>query len=147
MDATVNLCERVASFPRSLVPKLCLGTHVSKLRFEPKKTHDSIHAFNDAPAGPGSRNRVSQACVPKQSLGTRGVRVVPFVTTPTYRLPSTRLSSSVTRRNTLPQSSAFGWRNRRMVGYQGVSSRPTIQRKSWTNVSTVQTGLPRDPAR
>src|SRR5262245_14674538 len=45
-------CDR----PKHLVPKLCLGTHLTKLRFEPS---------------PPTRNGVSRTGVTKQSLGTR----------------------------------------------------------------------------
>ena len=42
---------------------------------------------------------------------------------------------------------ALFWRNSRIVGYQGLSSRPSSQRQSVTHGSGTQTGLPSAPAR
>ena len=39
------------------------------------------------------------------------------------------------------------WRNRRAVGYQGLSSRSRSQRQSGTKGSMIQTGFPMAPAR
>jgi hypothetical protein len=48
----------------------------------------------------------------------------------------------------LSQSPIAGWRNRRIVGYQGLSSRPTIHRQSGMKGNNVfqEIGLERDGA-
>jgi hypothetical protein len=55
--------------------------------------------------------------------------------------------AAVTCRITLSQSPMEGWRNSRIVGYQGLSFRSGSQRQSATNGSSTQTGLPIAPAR
>ena len=45
------------------------------------------------------------------------------------------------------QSPGEGWRNRRMVGYQGESDRSSIQRQSAAKGRSTQTGRPSAPAR
>ena len=51
-----------------------------------------------------------------------------------------------TRAMTSAWSSPFFWRNSRMVGYQGLSSRLRSQRQSVTHGNSTQTGLPSAPA-
>ena len=51
-------------------------------------------------------------------------------------------SSSRTRAITLSQSPSAGWRNKRAVGYQGESSRSSIQRQSGQNGNRIQVGRP-----
>ena len=60
---------------------------------------------------------------------------------------ATALSSVATRAITSGQSSPQLWRNSRMVGYHGLSSRLSIQRQSVTDGSNNHTGLPSAPAR
>ena len=56
-------------------------------------------------------------------------------------------SASAIRENTPSQSPRLVWRKSRAVGYQGLSSRPSIHRQSQTNVCATQTGAPSAPAR
>ena len=51
------------------------------------------------------------------------------------------------RTNTAGQSPTRGWRNSRMVGYQGLSCRSFSQRHSGADDRATQTGTPRPPAR
>ena len=56
-------------------------------------------------------------------------------------------NSSRTRAVTACQSPTLGWRNSRMVGYHGLSSRCSSQRQSAANGISVQTEAPKAPAR
>src|SRR5260221_8040454 len=56
-------------------------------------------------------------------------------------------SSTAIRADTSPQSPATRCRNSRAVGYQGESSRSSIQRHSGTCRSAIHTGRPSAPAR
>ena len=49
--------------------------------------------------------------------------------------------------NTASQSPLAPWRKSRMLGYQGLFSRPSSQRQSGTLLSATKTGLPKAPAR
>src|SRR5208283_421667 len=60
---------------------------------------------------------------------------------------STRANASFIDIITSDQSPIEDCRNRRIVGYQGVSDRSSSQRQSGMNGSKVQTGLPSAPAR
>src|SRR3954463_14309637 len=57
------------------------------------------------------------------------------------------LMLSTTLPTTLPQSPRLGWRNNRIVGYHGLSSRSSSQRQSPAQGSIVKVGRPRAPAR
>lgn len=58
-----------------------------------------------------------------------------------------RDSSTFTLLITLSQSPGVGCRNRRMLGYQGLSIRSSIHRQSGEKGSSTQTGLPMAPAK
>src|SRR5205814_912432 len=55
--------------------------------------------------------------------------------------------ASAISRNTGAHSPAFSWRKSFMVGYQGVSSRSSIQRQSGAKGSATHVGTPNAPAR
>uniref|UniRef100_A0ACD5GSU4 Uncharacterized protein n=1 Tax=Desertifilum tharense IPPAS B-1220 TaxID=1781255 RepID=A0ACD5GSU4_9CYAN len=57
------------------------------------------------------------------------------------------LKKALTWVKTLCQSPGWGWRNRRIVGYQGVLSPCIIHRQSGEKHNSSQTGLPNVPAR
>src|SRR5215472_2933060 len=61
--------------------------------------------------------------------------------------PAKWRSSWATRPMTPGQSPRVVWRKSRIEGYQGLSSRPSSQRQSGANESSVHTGLPSAPAR
>jgi len=58
-----------------------------------------------------------------------------------------RFSSDCTSSITGSQSPSFSCRNRRAVGYQGLSVRSSNQRQSGIFEIRIQTGTPREPAR
>ncbi len=62
--------------------------------------------------------------------------------------PDASFSNSAAMAVSTPcQSPGRGCRNKRIVGYQGLSSRSSSQRQSGVKGSAVQTGTPRAPAR
>ena len=62
--------------------------------------------------------------------------------------PSTSLRKARATASAGPDQPPFRvWRNRRAVGYQGLSSRPLSQRQSLFQGSSTQTGRPSAPAR
>ncbi len=83
----------------------------------------------------------------------RGLRGAPFAFSLERRQRRGSSPCATARRSfsmramTSAQSSPFFWRNSRMVGYQGLSSRSSSQRQSVTHGSSTQTGLPSAPAR
>ena len=68
-------------------------------------------------------------------------------TRPRSRSRTTLSKAPATSRATDAQSPGRGWRNKRIVGYHGVSSRPSIQRQSASCFSSTQVGRPSVPAR
>ncbi len=78
--------------------------------------------------------------------GTRGVGADDLADD-APRATSSDFNSLSMRANTPCQSPLAVWRNSRMVGYQGQSSRPISQRQSGTCLSASQIGRPSAPAR
>ena len=83
-----------------------------------------ISAARAARRSPASRNGVSRALSPAAAA-----------------------SSAATRGITSSHPSPGRWRNSRMVGYHGLSSRSSSQRQSFTQGSSTHVGLPSAPAR
>ena len=74
---------------------------------------------------------------PSQDVSVQGINA-----------PNSRISSLSTRRTKFVQSSTAECRNKRAVGYHGLSSRPSSHRQSCgLNGSNIHTGLPIAPAK
>ena len=80
-----------------------------------------------------------------RSGGTACARCTFAVVTAASRTRS--CSATFTRSITSSQSPRWRCRNKRIVGYQGLSSRPSSQRKSAGCATISHTGLPSAPAR